>query len=70
MKHSETCRCGAQLTVEDDQRADVTAAVQAWRTSHPCLTPGIPARNEPQPAGSTCGAIGFTPSIYWGDVIA
>jgi len=69
VKHAETCRCGASLTVEDDQRADVLSAVAAWRTTHPCLPPGQPARNEPQQGGSTCGVIGFTPSIYRGDVL-
>ena len=62
MKHEETCRCGASLTVEDDQRADVLAAVEAWRTTHLCLPPGQPSRVDPQQTGSTCGIVGFTAS--------
>jgi hypothetical protein len=61
VKHVEACRCGASLTVEDDQRADVLAAVELWRATHPCLLPGQPAPGEKNPAGATCGVVGFSP---------
>jgi hypothetical protein len=65
VKLSETCRCGASVEVEDDQRADVLAAIATWRTTHPCLPPGQPSRVDPQAGGSTCGVIGFAARNPW-----
>lgn len=51
-EHSETCRCGADVSVKDDDPARVREQIESWRGSHLCLPKG-------GQSGSTCGVIGF-----------
>ena len=40
MKISETCACGAGLTIEDADTDTAVGQVEAWRAAHQCRMPG------------------------------
>lgn len=62
MRIAETCTCGAGITVEDDERGDVAAEVERWRTHHQCG--GVnPWRHDRHGTTSIDLAFGFQPVI-------
>jgi hypothetical protein len=52
IEHAETCRCGASITVKDDEPRRIDTQVRGWRRSHLCIPPG-------EQSGSGCAVIGF-----------
>lgn len=62
MKITETCRCGASFSVEDEERDAAFSAMDNWRDAHPCLTPGQLAP-DPRRTGAASAVLGFHPQV-------